>query len=108
MAEERNRDEEILLGEEEVGTDATIPPEEEMTAAPTGDIGAESIIVHTADEIAELADKNVGDTVMLRIVNVRDDGSFELTPVAEAAEPPAAPSPAEAGVGRNAVAQELL
>ncbi len=103
-----NIDEEILLGEGDLGTDASIPPEEELGAAPTGDIGAEAIIVHTPEEMPDLVNKQPGDTVMLRIVNIRDDGSYELTPVIEATEEVVAPTQAEAGIGRDAVANELL
>lgn len=77
-----------------------IPAEEETAVEPT----AGTPMQHTVEEIPELADKNVGDTITFEIKGVSDDGIYDLAVLAE--EAPVVEE--EVGVGgREAVTAAL-
>lgn len=102
---EPKRKEEMI--EEDVMTEE-MPPEEPMDMTEEAPVGAG--ISHTADEIPELSGLQIGDSITFTVANISEDGTYELTPVVEEApvEPETAPEETTGGMGREAIAKELL
>lgn len=82
-----------------------VPVEEPMVAeepaAPPEDTGAGTVMRHTVDDIPELAQMGIGDTLTLQVMNITDTGEYELGVVTEAAAP-------SQGGGQAAVEQALM
>ena len=91
-------------GEEMVEEVTETPPEEEVAEVGTAPM------IHTVEEIPELAGRAVGDTITFRIDNVTDDGNtFELSvaPEPEELETPGPEAMGE-GTGREEIRDMLL
>ena len=128
------RDETMLGADAEMAAEeaAAMEPEEAMMAEEGAEMAGEEAapMVHTADEIPELAGLEIGDTITFSVVNIQDDGTYELAPVSEEVPPEVAEGAemgaeagaelgAELGAGagaeagaeqanREAIAEELL
>jgi len=105
MAEEEIMAEGELISPNEVEVPAPIA-EEALDEAAEEEV-VTTTLSHTIDELPELADKTVGDTIPLRITNISEDGKtysmevVEEVPVAEETALPAAG-------GREAIAEAFL
>ena len=109
-----------VLGD--AGIDIGVEPTAEVGLEPTAEVGLEptleaegplgSKISLTADDVPELTDMQVGDTITLTIDDVTEDGAYSMSVAPAAPETPPAPEEAPLGEepalgGQEAVLSEL-
>jgi len=106
-----------FLGQDAGMMEEDMPVEEDFAAeAAPEDQVIGTTMSHTVDDIPELSNYNVGDTVMFKITNVSDDGVYEMSVqtegeevlVEDAAVEGAGPEGGMPLAGREEVEQALL
>ena len=73
MMEDEILDEEPILDEEEALAEEQAMGEEALPAE-----GGGTTIIHTPDELPDLANKTVGDTITMRVQDISDAGEYTL------------------------------
>lgn len=91
-------------GDDFAADEADLVAGDELGVEGEEDIGSGSTITLSSDDVPEIRNLSVGDTFMLRVANIADDGTFDFTPESEDQEPVGEEG---ADVGRDAVLSSL-